>query len=252
MDATARAASALRPFEMRFYARNVLYMFSCESPRERLTMNHLSYWILLTLTALALSRFAYAAEPLPTPIGVGPTQQTGVATDVRSNGFSLVTLGNWRTSVRLDRGSAPGPADKNIRKVHLSSRLRSNFWRAVYLPHVQAAERPYALPQGLLDALIWTESRYNPVALSRAGAAGLGQLMPATARALGVSNRYDAQANLLASARYLRQMIDQFGAIHLAVAAYNAGPRAVKVSGGIPKNLETPSYVKNVLAYWRK
>lgn len=215
-------------------------------------MKHLSYWILLTVTAPALSISAYAAAPLPTPIGVGPTQQTGVATDVRSNGFSLVTLGNWRRSVRLDWGAARGPSDNCIRKAHLRSRFGSNFRRAVYLPHVQAAERRYDLPQGLLDALIWTESRYNPVALSRAGAAGLGQLMPATARALGVSNRYDAQANLLASARYLRQMIDQFGAIHLAVAAYNAGPRAVEVSGGIPKNLETQSYLRNVLTYWRK
>ena len=215
-------------------------------------MTRLLSGALVSILAIALVRSAFAAEAPPPTIGEGSTLQTGVTTDVRPNGFSLVTLGNWRTSVRLDRGSALGPAANNIRKVHLSSRLGSNFRRAVYLPHVQAAERRYALPQGLLDALIWTESRYNPVALSRAGAAGLGQLMPATARALGVSNRYDAQANLLASARYLRQMIDQFGTIHLAVAAYNAGPRAVKVSGGIPQNNETPNYVKNVLVFWIK
>ncbi|OYU33104.1 lytic transglycosylase domain-containing protein [Novosphingobium sp. PASSN1] len=214
-------------------------------------MKHLSCWILLTLTALALSRSAFGAELLPTPIAVGPTQLPGVATDITRDGFSLVTLGNWRTPVRLNLGFAPRPADNQISKVHLSSRLGSNFRRALYLPHVQAAERRYALPRGLLDALIWTESRYNPLALSKAGAVGLGQLMPRTATELGVSNPYDARANLIGAAQYLRQMIDQFGAIHLAIAAYNAGPSAVRVSKGIPRNMETPDYVQRVIVAWR-
>lgn len=89
----------------------------------------------------------------------------------------------------------------------------------------------YALPTGLLDALVWTESRYNPLAVSRVGAAGLGQLMPATARELGVSNRFDPMANIDGAARYLRQMLDRFGTVHLALAAYNAGPRAVTRAG---------------------
>jgi soluble lytic murein transglycosylase-like protein len=86
--------------------------------------------------------------------------------------------------------------------------------------------------------LIWTESRYNPFAVSGAGAAGLGQLMPKTARELGVANRFDPRSNLWAAARYLRQMLD------------NAGPGAVERAGGIPLNGETPSYVRNVLAFW--
>ena len=104
--------------------------------------------------------------------------------------------------------------------------------------------------QHLLDALIWTESRYNPFAVSGAGAAGLGQLMPATARELGVANRFDPRANLWATARYLRQLLDKFGVVHLAVAAYNAGPGAVERAGGIPLNGETPSYVRKVLVFW--
>ena len=127
---------------------------------------------------------------------------------------------------------------------------RSSRYSAAYLPHVYAAEAQYGLPTGLLDALIWTESRYNPFAISGAGAAGLGQLMPKTARELGVSNRFDPRANLSAAARYLRQMLDKFGMVHLAVAAYNAGPGAVERAGGIPLNGETPSYVRNVLAFW--
>jgi soluble lytic murein transglycosylase-like protein len=66
--------------------------------------------------------------------------------------------------------------------------------------------------------------------------AGHGQLMPATARDLGVSNRLDPKENLLGAARYLRQMLERFGVVHLAVSAYNAGPGAVERAGGIPLN----------------
>lgn len=88
------------------------------------------------------------------------------------------------------------------------------------------------------------------MAISKAGAAGLGQLMPGTARDLGVSNRFDPKANILGAARYLRQMLDKFGGVHLALAAYNAGPGAVERAGGIPRNGETPAYVREVLRHW--
>ena len=119
-----------------------------------------------------------------------------------------------------------------------------------FLADVHAAEARFGLPHGLLDALIWTESRYNPTAVSSAGAAGLGQLMPGTARDLGVPNRFDPQANIHGAASYLRQMLDRFGMVHLALAAYNAGPGAVGKAKGIPLNSETPSYVRSVIARW--
>lgn len=130
-------------------------------------------------------------------------------------------------------------------------RTPSDFRRASYLGHVRAAEALHALPVGLLDALVWTESRYNPDAVSKAGAAGLGQLMPGTARELGVANRFDPVANVNGAARYLRQMLDKFGVVHLALAAYNAGPGAVERARGIPRNRETPAYVSKVLQRWR-
>jgi soluble lytic murein transglycosylase-like protein len=75
--------------------------------------------------------------------------------------------------------------------------------------------------------------------------------MPGTARDLGVANRFDPIANISGAARYLRQMLDKFGVVHLALAAYNAGPGAVERAGGIPLNGETPIYVRDVLRHWQ-
>lgn len=124
------------------------------------------------------------------------------------------------------------------------------YREAIYLPLIREAELRHRLPPRLLQALIWAESRFNPLAVSPAGAAGLAQLMPATARELGVVNRHDPQQNIDGGARYLRQMLDRFGSVHLALAAYNAGPGAVTKAGGIPRNRETPGYVKSVLDRW--
>src|SRR3546814_12142089 len=83
------------------------------------------------------------------------------------------------------------------------------------------------------------------MAVSPSGAAGLAQLMPATARERGVRNRHDPLASIDGGARYLRDMLDRFEAVHLALAAYNAGPGAVSRSHGIPNNGETPQYVRS-------
>ncbi|MBN9504776.1 MAG: lytic transglycosylase domain-containing protein [Altererythrobacter sp.] len=127
---------------------------------------------------------------------------------------------------------------------------RPSFRESLYLPMIREAEVRYRLPTRLLQALIWAESRFDPLAISPAGAAGLAQLMPATARELGVINRHDPAQSIDGGARYLRQMLDRFGAIHLALAAYNAGPGAVERAGGIPRNRETPGYVRSVLNRW--
>ncbi len=131
------------------------------------------------------------------------------------------------------------------------SKAAPSFREAIYMANVREAELRYDLPSGLLQALIWTESRFNPMAISPAGAAGLAQLMPGTARYLGVANRHDPVASIDGGARYLREMLDKFGQIHLALAAYNAGPGAVIRAGGIPRNRETPGYVRSVLDRWQ-
>ncbi|MEQ9014682.1 MAG: lytic transglycosylase domain-containing protein, partial [Marinovum algicola] len=99
----------------------------------------------------------------------------------------------------------------------------------------------------LYRANIEVESAYRQDAISSAGAIGLGQLMPATARDLGVDPR-DPQQNLDGSARYLAMMLERFGDPHLALAAYNAGPDAVRQHGGIPPYRETQNHVARVMA----
>ena len=126
-----------------------------------------------------------------------------------------------------------------------------SYRESLYARAVSDAERRYQLPAHLLRALIWAESRFDPMAVSGAGAAGLAQLMPGTARELGVMNRHDPMASIDGGARYLRQMLNRFEAIHLALAAYNAGPGAVSKARGIPRNGETPEYVRAVLDRWR-
>lgn len=168
--------------------------------------------------------------------------------------FTLLEHGLWQREATDVLISVPSVGLPSSLGVGTGSPLRpraSSFARTTWLPWVYAAENRHGLPLGLLDALIWTESRYNPMALSHAGAVGLAQLMPGTAGELGVANRYDPVASIEGGARYLRQMLDRFGTVHLAVAAYNAGPNAVARARGIPLNGETPNYVRNVLGRWR-
>lgn len=180
--------------------------------------------------------------------------EAGFRVTTQPDGFQLVEHGVWSRQLKtlqVGRSDERAPTSlASFKQARANNHGPSGFRRAGYLPHIYAAEAQFALPPGLLDALVWTESRYNPFAISKAGAVGLGQLMPGTARDLRVTNRYDPQANIVGAARYLRQMIDKFGMVHLALAAYNAGPRAVERAGGIPRNGETPSYVQNVLRSW--
>ena len=111
--------------------------------------------------------------------------------------------------------------------------------------------RQHELPAALVKAVIAAESDFDPEAVSRAGAQGLMQLMPRTARDLGVSDPLRADENVRGGVRYLRSMIDRFGELRLALAAYNAGPAAVVRYGGIPPYRETRDYVKRVLTYYR-
>jgi soluble lytic murein transglycosylase-like protein len=119
-----------------------------------------------------------------------------------------------------------------------------------YKAEIDAAAQKYGLDPALLRGLIRQESNFNPNAGSPAGAQGLCQLMPGTAAALGCTNTHDPVQNIDAGARYLRQQLDAFGGdVTKALAAYNAGPGAVKRYGGVPPYAETQNYVRQVQAY---
>lgn len=121
--------------------------------------------------------------------------------------------------------------------------------RQALAPLVSAAALAHDLPEELLQAVIEAESNFNPQAVSPKGAQGLMQLMPQTARELGVSDAFDPGANIDGGTRYLKAMLARFGNnLPLALAAYNAGPGAVQRSGTIPRYVETQRYVAGILS----
>ncbi|MEC4684725.1 MAG: lytic transglycosylase domain-containing protein [Nitrospirota bacterium] len=105
----------------------------------------------------------------------------------------------------------------------------------------------YALDPELVKAVIEIESGWNPRAVSSRGAIGLMQLMPDTAMDMGVRNPYDPEQNIEGGVKYLKRLVDRFGDVKLALAAYNAGPSVVKRYGSIPPYTETLLYVQDIL-----
>lgn len=148
----------------------------------------------------------------------------------------------YSSSVRLQPKDllVPGvPGAENLRAYRGASKSK-------YLPEARAAARRYGVPEDLFLRLIAQESGWNASAKSHKGAIGLAQLMPGTARGLNV-NPHDPAQNLDGGARYLAKQYQTFKSWRLALAAYNAGPGAVKKYGGVPPYKETRGYVKAIL-----
>ena len=147
--------------------------------------------------------------------------------------------------------------DKRFQPVRLRDSLgaRSKYREPqsrAYDPLIGDAAKSQGIPPALVKAVIAAESAFDSDAVSHRGAQGLMQLMPDTAEEMGVKNPLEPAQNVRGGASYLRSMIDRYGDLGRALAAYNAGPTAVDRYGGIPPFQETQDYVDRVLTYYRR
>ena len=133
---------------------------------------------------------------------------------------------------------------KNTLSVYLSTPHQP------YSTIIKTAAARHKIDPALVKAVIMAESRYNHLAVSKKGAGGLMQLMPNTAKSLGVQDIFDPEDNITGGVRYLKKLLNRFdGDTKLALAAYNAGSRYVRHYGGIPPFRQTRTFIKNVLKY---
>ncbi len=154
-------------------------------------------------------------------------------------------LKNQQTQTLTNAIQELSSANNNISELNSGS-INS---KAQILDMVTMISDKYGVDDRLVKALIRQESGFNPNAKSKAGAMGLMQLMPATAKSLGVQNAFNPVQNVDGGVRYLKSLLERYnGNIILALAAYNAGPGAVDKYSGVPPYQETQNYVKNILA----
>jgi len=148
------------------------------------------------------------------------------------------------------------PTDPQYQRMGVTSGTAAGWLRlpdgdtAPYLQEIRDAAERHGLPFKLVSAVIRAESGFNPRAVSPKGARGLMQLMPTTAATLGVRNSFDPRQNIEGGVRHLRSLIDRFINLPFALAAYNAGEKAVVQYGGIPPYPETQDYVTKVLYFY--
>lgn len=171
--------------------------------------------------------------------------QSGIQGVVRGVQNNLITQGAKASATGSFQSvlSAAASAGNTVRKTtSLPSRA------AQYESIFDEASRTYGVSKSLLLAVAKAESNFDTNSVSHAGAQGIMQLMPGTAKTLGVKNAFDPYENIMGGAKLLRDNIKSFGSVPLALAAYNAGPGAVKKYGGVPPYKETQNYVKKIMA----
>jgi hypothetical protein len=158
------------------------------------------------------------------------------------------------TSVGYGRGGRAAGRGSLLRDVGAGgagdgerSRSLPSFVPTRFAPMISKAAQRWNVGAALLAAQIYAESNFNPYARSPAGARGIAQFMPGTAKAYGLTNPFDAEAAINAQAHLMRDLLRQFGAVPLALAAYNAGPAPVQRCGCVPPYPETKAYVAKIL-----
>jgi len=206
----------------------------------------------LTVKLLGAAPESFARGLDPKPVVVKPKATKGVSKN---------------STATTSRG---GSANRRVLPVHELVPVYANFVRRQNprLTEEKATEIAngvigfslrYGVDARLIMAIVYCESTFNPNDTSHSGAMGLGQLMPETARELGVTNAYDTTQNLYGTVKLIRSHLDKYGKSHddfralvLSLAAYNAGPGAVKRHGGVPPYRETQRYVQKVIAVYKQ
>ena len=203
---------------------------------------------------------------LHTPAGLAVAAALAVASPCAARAGDLYTFVDADGVINITNV----PSDARYRKVSRTSEV-AGLYRSggnaaparpqasggqrldAYVPHVKGAAEKYRLPEALILAVMAVESNFDPRALSDKGAMGLMQLMPGTAKDLYVEDAFDPAQNIEGGARYLRLLANQYsGDVVKMLAAYNAGPDAVRRAGeAVPDIPETREYVRKVVALYR-
>jgi hypothetical protein len=187
-------------------------------------------------------------------------RDTKTETDSRSDWVALIISSPPKSDFYLKRASdspAAGNASasrpiehSDVKSDKNPTPLSGKITECLFDSIIHEAASRYEVDPDLVKAIIMAESSYNPKAVSKKGAKGLMQLMPKTAKALGVKDSFNPEHNINAGVKYFRQLLNQFnGDVKLALAAYNAGSKKVKKYKGIPPFKTTRYYVKKVIEY---
>lgn len=213
--------------------------------------------LLLRLAALLCTSLALAGQPEPAPV-VTTTANRLTATAPDTGRKERIEVYKFRQANGVVSYSDQSPSDGHYELLvfeycYACDPASPVDWRRTglyvqdYAATIQAAARAYQVEPALIRALIHAESAFNPQAVSRKGAMGLTQLMPGTARDLGVGDAFLAEQNIFGGVKYLSALLRQYkGNIQLATAAYNAGPGAVDRYKGVPPYAETRAYVERI------
>ncbi len=165
---------------------------------------------------------------------------------------SLTTCSRFPGTVKIN-GKTFHLINCNDKIKHVKLNMVNSQFRQKISPHINAVAKAYNIEPAFIHAIISAESAYNPNATSKAGAMGLMQLMPFTAKHYSVTNAYDPYQNIKAGTKYLRKLLDEFHQLELAAAGYNAGEGAVrKYNNKIPPYKETQTYVSRVILYYKR
>ena len=232
-----------------------------ESPKPAAAVGGVTSASSVTVAAsapAAASVPAVATVATSAPIAPTPTTSDNAPRVVRGQVYSYIKDGVRHYTSRKPQDVSNASAVRTIRYSYIqtcyacSARPGVNFGTVrlntdAYRDEIAAAARQHGVDEAIVRAIIHAESAYNPNALSRAGAQGLMQLMPGTARRFGVSNAFDAKQNIQGGVQYLAWLLKRFNNnLTLAAAGYNAGEGAVDKYNGVPPYSETQRYVQRV------